>query len=135
MMKNNIKTPLRLALILTILFALACCSFGPTETGILEGQVSIGPLQPVLREGEPEPTPAPEVYAAREIVVSKTNGKEVARLGISPTGWYRGDLPAGTYLIDINHLGIDMAKGLPQEVTIRADAITRLDIEIDTGIR
>ena len=112
------------------------CSILPRETGILQGQVSIGPLVPVVREGEPEPTPAPEVYAAREIVVHTQNGKrEVARLQIGPDGWYRGELPVGTYRIDINHAGIDFAKGLPALVTIEKNTATRLDVEIDTGIR
>jgi hypothetical protein len=98
--------------------------------------VAIGPLVPVVREGEEAPTPAPEVYAAREIVVYKKNGKtEVSRLQIDATGWYRGQLPVGVYVIDINHLGIDSAAGLPKQIEIQADSITRLDIEIDTGIR
>jgi hypothetical protein len=119
-----------------LLIALSACSFLPQETGILEGQVTIGPLVPVLREGEPEPTPAPEVYAVREIVVYKQNGKtEVTRLQIDSTGWYRGELPMGVYVIDINRLGIDSADGLPKEITITANAVFRLDIDIDTGIR
>jgi hypothetical protein len=118
------------------LVTFSACSFGPQETGILEGQVTIGPLVPVVREGEVEPTPAPEVYAAREIVVYKANGNtEVTRIEIDPTGWYRGELPVGTYLVDINHAGIDMVKGLPQEVTITAGSVVRVDVDIDTGIR
>jgi hypothetical protein len=37
--------------------------------------------------------------------------------------------------VDINHSGIDMAKGLPIEIWILEDEVTVLDIEIDTGIR
>ena len=123
-------------LLLLLLTILSACSFGSQETGILEGQVTIGPLVPVIREGEAEPTPAPEVYAAREIVIYKQNGKtEYTRLQINANGWYRGELPVGIYVVDINHLGIDSAAGLPQKVTISAGAVTRLDIDIDTGIR
>ena len=92
------------------LLSLTACSFGPREFGVLEGQVTIGPLQPAMQVGEQPPTPAPEVYSAREIVVYKKNGvTEFTRLEIGPTGWYRGELPAGVYVIDINRIGIDSA--------------------------
>jgi hypothetical protein len=112
------------------------CTLGPKEYGTLEGQVSIGPLQPVVRVGEPEPTPNPEVYAAREIVIFKANGKtEVTRVKIDPNGKYQVELPVGTYVVDINHLGIDSAAALPQEIVITSNTVTILDIDIDTGIR
>jgi len=123
-----------LMILLLILFT--SCALGPVEYGVLEGQVSIGPLVPVMREGEDAPTPAPEVYAAREIVIYKKNGKtEFTRLGIDSNGWYQGELPVGTYVIDINRLGIDSADNLPLEIEIKAEGTIRLDIEIDTGIR
>ena len=119
-----------------LLLVLSACTLGPQEYGVLEGQVNIGPLQPAMQVGEEAPTPAPEVYAAREIVVYKQNGKtEFTRLGIDPTGHYEGELPVGFYVVDINRIGIDSADNLPQEITIKANSTTRLDIEIDTGIR
>ena len=112
------------------------CSWGPKATGTLEGHVSIGPLVPVQREGEPEPTPAPEVYAGRQIVVFSSGGRrEIARVEIDGQGNYRVALPAGSYMVDINHAGIDSAAGLPAEVEVLAGQITRLDVDIDTGIR
>ena len=111
------------------------CSLGPKATGTLEGHVSIGPLVPVLREGEPEPTPAPEVYAGRQIVVFSSGGREITRVEIDGQGNYRVALPAGSYLVDINHAGIDSAAGLPAEVEIMAGQTTQLDVDIDTGIR
>lgn len=131
-----LKQPNPIFLIALILLTLAACSPGPREYGTLAGQVTIGPLVPAMRVGEPAPTPAPEVYAAREIVVYKQNGKtEAARLAIDATGWYQGKLPVGSYLVDINHLGVDSAAGLPQQVIITTGAVYRLDIDIDTGIR
>jgi len=123
-------------LLLILLISCTACALGPKEYGVLEGQVNIGPLVPVVREGEQSPTPAPEVYAAREIVVYKQNGKtEFTRLEIGATGWYQGELPVGTYVIDINRIGIDRADNLPLEITIKANSTTSLDIDIDTGIR
>jgi len=124
-----------LSLILLAGFLMSC-ALQTQETGTLKGHVSIGPLVPVLREGVPEPTPAPEVYAARQIVISKpASGKEIARVGIGVTGDYQVQLPVGTYIVDINHGGVDMAKGLPAEVEITSNQVTLLDIDIDTGIR
>lgn len=100
------------------------------------GHVSIGPIQPAIREGVPEPTPNPEMYAARQIVIFDQRGrKEIARASINAAGDYEIALPAGTYLVDISHAGIDFAKGLPVQVEILANEVARLDIAIDTGIR
>ncbi len=130
------KSIIRLSIIISLLISFNSCSFGPVKYGILEGQVKIGPLQPAMQIGEEAPTPAPEVYSAREIVVYKKNGvTEFTRLEIGPTGWYQGELPVGTYVIDINRIGIDSADNLPRKIEIRAEVTTRLDIEIDTGIR
>lgn len=123
-------------LLLVLLISCTSCALGPKEYGVLEGQVSIGPLVPAVQVGEPDPTPAPEVYAAREIVVYKQNGKtEFTRLEIDSYGHYQAELPVGVYVIDINRLGIDSADNLPMEITIKTNSTTRLDIDIDTGIR
>jgi hypothetical protein len=121
---------------LLLLVYFASCNQGPQEFGILEGKVTIGPLVPVLREGEIPPTPAPEIYSAREIVVYKKDGvTEFTRLQIDSNGIYRGELPVGSYVIDINRIGIDSADNLPLEIKITNISKTTLDIDIDTGIR
>ena len=103
---------------------------------MLQGHVTIGPLVPVVREGEPEPTPAPEVYASRQIVIYAEDGQtEVTRVQIDGKGNFRVELAVGAYVVDINHAGIDMAKELPKTVQIAAGQTTHLDVEIDTGIR
>jgi hypothetical protein len=104
-------------------------------TGILEGNVTIGPLCPV----EPCNVP-PEViaraYEARKIVVTpldRPGGSSSVPIG--PTGHYEVVLPAGTYRVDINRLGIDRSPDVPATVVIHAGERVRLDISIDTGIR
>ncbi len=116
--------------------SLFACAQSPQESGVLEGHVTIGPLVPVVREGEAEPTPAPEVYAAREIVIYEQDGRtEFARLKIDANGNYRAELPVGTYVVDINRIGMDTATDLPKEIVITHQGVTKLDIDIDTGIR
>ena len=129
------KLGLGIGLTLLIL-GMGACSQATPKTGWLEGQVTIGPLVPVMREGESPPTPAPEVFEAREIVVFKPNGtSEVMRIPLDDVGRFRGELPVGAYMVDINHLGIDFADGYPKEVEIREREITWLEVDIDTGIR
>jgi hypothetical protein len=126
----------RLSVLLIVLGLVSGCAKPPVETGTLHGQVSIGPLVPVVRAGEPEPTAAPEVYAARQVVIYEADGQEeVIRVEIDATGTYSVTLPVGTYVVDINRAGIDSANGLPRQIELRAGEDVLLDIEIDTGIR
>ena len=130
----NGATVRRLLVILVVLTA--ACTPTVQGTGTLKGHVTLGPLVPVVREGEPEPTPAPEVYAARQIVVYAEDGRtEIERAQIDPDGNYRVALPPGNYVVDINRTGIDHADGLPKRIEILSGGMTHLDVDIDTGIR
>jgi hypothetical protein len=132
----NLKRTFAFYLFFVIPFGIGCAPATPQATGILQGHVTIGPLVPVQREGIPDPTPAPEVYAARQIVIFSPDGNtEIARADINPQGNYSVELPTGEYLVDINHLGIDFAAGFPATVNIHSDRTTVLDVDIDTGIR
>jgi hypothetical protein len=129
-------------LIVIVVILSACQTSLMTKThkgarnGALEGHVSLGPMLPAMREGMVEPTPAPEAYAARQVVIYVQDGKtEIARAQIDVQGKYRVSLPAGTYVIDINHAGIDRGVDLPQVIQIVDGQITQLDIAIDTGVR
>jgi hypothetical protein len=69
------------------------------------------------------------------VVLSESCRREIARADIDRDGNDRVTLPAGRYQVDINHAGIDSAAGMPVEIEILAGQITRLDVDIDTGIR
>ncbi|MBI4236451.1 MAG: hypothetical protein HY688_03735 [Chloroflexi bacterium] len=112
------------------------CSSGGKVEGTLWGVVTIGPLAPVQRMDEPPPTPRPEVYAARKILVYEENGRTLMRqVEIGPTGRYAVHLAAGTYVVDVKREGVGGAKGLPRAVTVQAGRSVELDVDIDTGIR
>ncbi len=128
--------PKKFGFLVLMCFLLLACSPSSKSVGTLQGQVSIGPLMPAIQEGMEEPTPAPEVFAAREIVVFKPDGQtEVTRLHLDDRGQFGTELPVGTYVVDINHVGIDTAEGYPKEIEILAGQITWLEVDIDTGIR
>ena len=122
---------------LSLVFLFGGCSAkGPLETGILRGSVSIGPLVPVSRPGIPDPTPSPEVFQARKVVVTHVDGSSPVRVvDLGSDGTYEVVLPVGAYTVDINRIGIDFSKELPVRVEIGPDTIVVLDISIDTGIR
>ena len=113
---------------------LGACRSG--ADGVLEGKVTVGPLVPVERAGAPTPTPPPEVFNSRALEVFKGDGKTlVKRVPFQADGTYRVELPPGTYVVDIEHTGIDHAAGLPVRVVIHSNEVTRIDVDIDTGIR
>jgi len=105
------------------------------NSGILQGIVTIGPITPVERPGEKPPIP-PEVYEARKIMVYDRSGRTlIQQIDINNEGRYVAHLKPGTYTIDINRIGMDSSDDVPQQVAIQLGITTRLDIDIDTGIR
>ncbi|MFC1955891.1 META domain-containing protein [Chloroflexota bacterium] len=106
------------------------------NSGILQGIVTIGPITPVERPGEKPPIP-PEVFEARKIMVYDKSGKTlIQQVDIDSEGqWYVAHLKPGTYTIDINRIGMDSSDDVPQQLEIQLGITTRLDIDIDTGIR
>ena len=102
--------------------------------GVIQGRVTIGPLGPNVGPG-PTETPPPSVYAQRSIVLTAQGGAYVKTVPINNDGTYTAWLWPGTYVIDINHAGVDTAKDFPREVEVAAGGSLTIDIEIDTGIR
>jgi hypothetical protein len=134
---------MRSIILLSLALVLAACQStggGPlpplVAPGSLEGHVNIGPLLPVQRVGDATPTVPPEAYAARQIIVYQADGKTVVtKLTPDKDGNYRVELAPDTYIVGMARVGIDRARGLPATVTITSGQTTRLDIDIDTGIR
>jgi hypothetical protein len=119
-----------------VLILLAACATISRESGVLEGHVTIGPVSPVTRSGQPEATLSPEAYAAWPIIIYQPDGRtEVSRTTAGADGNYRIELPAGKYVVDTVHPGVGGAKSLPKAIEITAGETTRLDIDFDTGIR
>jgi hypothetical protein len=76
------------------------------------------------------------MYAQYEILIYAQDGRtEVARARIDSGGDYRVTLGVGTYVVNINRQGISHGIDLPKTVVIASQQVTRLDIQIDTGIR
>jgi hypothetical protein len=141
MQQSGSDRPLFIVLLITIIVAvtlvLIIFTAAPGSgggTGILTGNVTIGPLCPV----EPCTVTSDRLtaaYAARTIVVLGPGGAVIAEDIPDPYTGYSFILKPGIYGVDIKHQGIDRSPELPTTVTIRAGETTLLDISIDTGIR
>lgn len=111
------------------------CSSGSTGTGILEGNVTIGPICPVEQPGHPCPVPC-EMYQARKVQIYDSNGtKLIAEADIDCNGHYSIELKSGTYTVDINPNGFAHVSGVPQKIELKSGQTIELNIDIDTGIR
>jgi hypothetical protein len=129
---------LLLTMLLIILFA--SCQPGGEETVLLQGAVTIGPISPVESLENIPPVPS-EVFSSRYLIIYHEDGKSILRevyftqIAQSAMGYYTAQIAPGTYVIDINHSGMDTAEGLPVTIDVIADETVTIDVNIDTGIR
>jgi hypothetical protein len=137
---KNISIILLILLSFTALGVSCAPKTTPARTGLLQGGVTIGPLKPVEIPGQNNPVP-PEVFSSRKILIYDTAGKEliiqvdINQIKQTSSGYYAVQLEPGIYTVDTNQIGIGGGAGLPKQITISAGQATRLDIDIDTGIR
>ena len=135
-----------LTIILLAVLLLACTALsgcisgaGAGDTGILTGNVTVGPLTPVERVDATPILPPPEVFTSRHLVVCASDGTtKVADVDIVPAGYYGTysvSLQPGTYVLDYLRQGIGHASPLPKQVTVEAGRTTVVDVDFDTGIR
>ena len=139
-MKKSRKMLIIICMLAVSLLAVSCQQPLGSETVLLQGAVTIGPISPVEKPGECFPV-SPEVFAARKLMIYDESGKHLVRevyftqIDNGATGYYTAQLAPGTYVIDINHSGMDTADNLPQTITVVADETITIDVNIDTGIR
>jgi hypothetical protein len=106
-----------------------------SKIGILEGQVSIGPLCPVEPCDIPEDQKA-EAYAERTIVIYDEKQQNIiAEIKPDSNGSFKIELQEGKYTVDLKPLGIDRSPDVPATITITAGGTVPIKIDIDTGMR
>ena len=111
------------------------CSCGTAGSGILEGNVTIGPICPVEQPGNPCPVPC-EMYQARKVLIYDSSGtKLIAEAAIDCNGHYWVELKSGGYTVDINRDGFGHVSGVPEKIELKSGQTVELNIDIDTGIR
>ena len=111
------------------------CSCGTAGSGILGGNVTIGPICPVEQPGHPCPVPC-EMYQARKVLIYNSSGtKLIAEAAIDCNGHYWVELKSGGYTVDINRDGFGHVSGVPEKIELKSGQTVELNIDIDTGIR
>jgi len=136
-MKRSIKNSF-LFLILIFLM-LSCSELNKLGEGTLKGKISIGPLCPVETiPPQPQCLPTEDTYKAWQTSVWNLS-KTKLMLDIKPelSGNYSIKMPVGEYLIDFKEINITRIGGnnLPLKIKITTSDTTKVDINIDTGIR
>ncbi|MBX3117844.1 MAG: hypothetical protein KF784_02180 [Fimbriimonadaceae bacterium] len=119
-----------------LLGILIAASAGFADPGDIAGQVSIGPLTPVQKVGEPEPPIPPELLKACKVIVTSSDGKTVvAKIALKHKGFFRSKLAPGEYLAHAELANAPNRMNDPVKVVIKAGETTRIELHADTGIR
>jgi hypothetical protein len=114
-----------------LILLLATCSAQPaTINSGVEGQVFIGPLCPVVQQGQECPD---QPYQAT-LVVSNSNGREIVKVQTDEQGRFKIPLEPGTYILHPESPNV-MPFAAEQTFRVETDKFTQLTIHYDSGIR
>jgi hypothetical protein len=133
-MKNIAKLLVTTSGLAFIILSLFFLGIGPfTRYGVVEGKVNIGPFCPVeTPSGCPPP---PGTYTSRKIILQSGFGNRIL-FPLNETGYFQARVKVGTYEVNLTNctfLGCENA--LPVTIVIKPNQVTKIVIEIDTGIR
>ncbi len=102
-------------------------------TSGIEGQVLIGPVCPVVREGSPCPD---QPFQATIVVWNAERSQKAATFDTDEDGRFRVALAPGEYYIDPQPPNPGAPPtGMPRTVTVPPDRFLQITIEYDSGIR
>jgi hypothetical protein len=116
--------------VLSILLLTACLPTpAPLNSG-LEGQVTIGPMCPVIQLNNPCPD---QPYQAT-LTIQKPNGTKVTRFTTDNVGRFRINVAAGDYVLHPESPNVmPYAADIPFKVS--EGQFTKVDVAYDSGIR
>ncbi|MDH5790838.1 MAG: hypothetical protein OEZ44_01515 [Candidatus Bathyarchaeota archaeon] len=133
-MKNIAKLLVTTSGLTFIILSLFFLGIGPfTRYGVVEGKVNIGPFCPV--EPPSGCPPPPGTYTSRKIILQPSYGNGIL-VPLNETGYFQARVKVGTYEVNLTNctfLGCENA--LPMTIVIKPNQVTKIVIEIDTGIR
>lgn len=116
-----------------LILLLATCSAEPASTSTtsgVEGQVFIGPVCPVVQEGQ---ECADRPYQAT-LVVNNSNGREIVKVQTDEQGRFKIPLEPGEYILHPESPNV-MPYAAEQVFVVEAGKFTQVNITYDSGIR
>lgn len=122
----------RIAFVLLLSLLAGCSALGvqPTTDSGVEGQALIGPMCPVVREGESCPD---QPYQAT-ITITTSSGRKVTRFQTDEDGRFHVPLAPGDYILHPESPGaMPFAADMP--FTVRPGEFTDIIVSYDSGIR
>ena len=124
-MKNQFITGIMILL-------LATCSLQeptPTDSGV-EGQVFIGPVCPVVQEGQECPD---QPYQAT-LTVNSLGGERIAQVQTDTEGRFKLPLQPGEYILHPESPNV-LPSAADQTFIVQAGVFTQIIVNYDSGIR
>ena len=114
-----------------LILLLATCSVqpAPPDSGI-EGQVWIGPLCPVVQQGQACPD---QPYRAT-LIVNSRDGKKIVQVQTDGAGRFKIPLGPGEYILHPESPNV-MPFASEQTFTVEAGRFTQITVNYDSGIR
>jgi hypothetical protein len=108
-------------------------SIVPNETGI-QGQVTLGPTCPVMREGDNSCTDKPYQTTVQIIEIGSPNSAPFATAETASDGTFFVELPPGKYAVQPIG-GTPLPSCNTQEITVEEGVYSTVDLSCDSGIR
>ena len=122
----------KITLIFALLIAISACNaITPTslDSGV-EGQVFIGPVCPVVQEGQECPD---QPYQAT-LVVNNSNGREIVKVQTDEQGRFKIPLEPGEYIMHPESPNVMPSAG-EQSFIVESGTYTKITVNYDSGIR
>ena len=114
-----------------LILLLATCSAQPAVAASgVEGQVFIGPVCPVVQEGQECPD---QPYQAT-LIVNNLNGREIAKVQTDIQGRFKIQLEPGEYILHPESPNV-MPFASDQAFTVVNGRFTQIIVTYDSGIR
>jgi hypothetical protein len=114
-----------------LILLLATCSAEPASTTSgIEGQVFIGPVCPVVQEGQECPD---QPYQAT-LVVNNSNGREIVKVQTDAEGRFKIPLDPGEYILHPESPNV-MPYASEQILVVEEGKFTQITVTYDSGIR
>ena len=114
-----------------LILLLATCSAEPASTTSgVEGQVFIGPVCPVVQEGQECPD---QPYQAT-LTVNNSNGREIVKVQTDAQGRFKIPLEPGEYILHPESPNV-MPYANEQTFTVVSGKFTQITVNYDSGIR